>query len=169
MPNFTVKRRRRTNPTPQPKVEPVEVEDSKESDEMEVDIASEDEQYIEDAINDLKETNITSDHPITPQNTPQNNISHSQPQYYQEHRPQYQKQTTYATPEQYIQPSLLKRSTQSRINDPYRRKPTMQRPYRGARSGRGGGRLRYRSHYGLEGEHLDTQTKSYLLYTHCFG
>ena len=166
MPNFTVKRRRRNKAPPQPEVEPVEPEESKESDEIEVDVTSEDERYIEAAIHDLKQTQIT---PNPPHNTPQTEYYYSQPQSYENTDPHYENQTTVATPEQYIPPSLPTPAPQRRINDPYRRKPTMERPNRGARSGRGGGRLRYRSHYGLEGEHLDTQTKSYLLYTHCFG
>ena len=53
--------------------------------------------------------------------------------------------------------------------DPYLRKPTMQfeNPLRKKRGG--ARKLRYNSHYGVGGEHLDTRTKSTLLYHHCFG
>ena len=55
------------------------------------------------------------------------------------------------------------------VTDPYRRKPTMQfeNPLRKKRGG--ARKLRYNSHYGMGGEHLDTRTKSTLLYHHCFG
>ena len=49
------------------------------------------------------------------------------------------------------------------------RKPTMPNPPIRPRRSRQSQRLKYRSHYGPGGEHLDAQTKARLLYQHCFG
>ena len=57
--------------------------------------------------------------------------------------------------------------TQNRPQYPPPRAPQDRNPH-SKRKG-GGARMRYSSHYGIGGEHLDTRTKSVLLYNHCFG
>ena len=49
------------------------------------------------------------------------------------------------------------------------RKPSMPNPRNHPRRSGRTQRLKYRSHYGPGGEHLDSQTKARLLYHHCFG
>ena len=49
------------------------------------------------------------------------------------------------------------------------RKPSMPNPRRRSQRSAKTHRLKYRSHYGPGGEHLDAQTKARLLYHHCFG
>ena len=56
-----------------------------------------------------------------------------------------------------------------RIGDQYTRKARMGLPVLRRRGKKRGEKLRYRSHYGSNSEHLDTRTKSYMLYNHCFG
>ena len=152
MPNFKVSRRRKAIAEPSKPVVEEKVDDS------EMLASDSSDEYIEDAINAVK--GVTFEEKPKPRfasfRPPPKNL----PQ--RPNPPNVVRKPVVLEPKQPYRPNR-------RINDPYTRKPTMDftNPYSKYR--RGGAKLRYRSHYGAGGEHLDTRTKANLLYTHCFG
>ena len=159
MPNFTVRRKKKPKvqfDLERPKTPAPIVPEEKESDEESM---STDDSYIDEVVDEIKKTTIA-----TKTEAPQ-----YKPQYTPVSRPQYEKlpkgnQTLYNKTNNQPQ---YRRPVQ--MNDPYRRKPTMEITSRTSKHRRGGSRLRYSSHYGMAGDRLDTRTKSYMLYNHCFG
>ena len=153
MPNFKVTRRKKAN------VEPPKPAVEEKVDEMEVTDSGSSDDYIDEAIEAVKRVTFEEQSKTRPQTTyTQPNIqpqTPNTPTIVRNHQPQ----APYAPP----------RRPQRQLNDPYTRKPAMDfsNPY--TRYRQGGAKMRYRSHYGVGGEHLDTRTKTALLYSHCFG
>ena len=166
MPNFKIRRRRKQEQQPAPvnppRSEPVE---EKIDPNEEVLTESSEEMYIDQAMSDLKMSKVAKPDPVPQKPAPVVN----RPQYPQQRRPQYQKRATpvYQNPKpaSYRNPY----TTQNRIHTQYTRKPTMQIQNPRSKTTRGGAKIRFGSHYGTGGEHLDTHTKSLMLYNHCFG
>ena len=170
MPNFRITRKRKpalvlepvqkqpTRPSTPP---PVTQEEKYDDSEMEMSESS-DEPYIDRAMSQLnmEQAQTRPRNHLPPPNTP-----HSTSQK----RPQVDRRATFAP--QLTKPTSFEKhfGPTPRINDPYRRKPTMQRPVVRRKAKSGGARIRFRSHYGADAEHLDTRTKSLMLLNHCFG
>ena len=159
MPNFTVRRKKKPKAQfdlERPKTPAPIVPEEKESDEESM---STDSSYIDEVVTELKNTRIA----------PKKEVPQYKPQSAPVSRPQYRKlpkgaQTLYGETDnrpQYRAPV--------KMNDPYLRKPTMEIRSRTSNHRRGGSKLRYSSHYGMAGDRLDTRTKSYMLYNHCFA
>ena len=161
MPNFTIRRRRKK--VPERQVAPKHTEEKIDEAEEIASIESED-SLIESTISELKETKLdrTRTVPQHYENTPQRRP------IAQNNRPQRQNLTRFATQTQ--NPASYQNcfATPRHIPNQYTRKPTMQRHVPNSRTKCGGAKLIYRSYYGAGGEHLDTRTKSILLYNHCF-
>ena len=162
MPNFKIRRRRKVVEEQPPQAPPQE----EKHDEMEESYSDPSEEAaIEDAMRDLKVTKLqrSDNGPQYAERRPQ--VAPKQ-EYY---RPQYQNPTNVVR--QNPNPASYRYPKQARphIPDQYQRKPTMQIANPRSKSKRGGTKLRFNSHYGTGGEHLDTRTKSILLYQHCFG
>ena len=160
MPNFTIRRRKKS----QPKVQPPPPKVEEKVDEMEESYSDEtEEELLDKAMNDLSmqsEPQKQHPRPVQYQNQPQRPVAG---------HPQYQKQPTVARQVRF-QPSNQQNSWgKPRLNDPYTRKPTMRGGIPPRRQSRGGAKLRFRTHYGVGGEYMDTRTKSSLLLSHCFG
>ena len=156
MPNFKIRRKRRDPPAPQP---PPPVKEEKIDDaEMSVSEESSD-PGVSAAMSKLGFENPPQN-PEPPQKVRKVGFQSIPPS---------QKPAIPAPETQHPTRNRQNYRSQYHITDPYRRKPTMQ--YENPlRKKRGGARkLRYNSHYGVGGEHLDTRTKSTLLYHHCFG
>jgi len=153
MPNFSIRRRKRAQPEPKEET-PSDVEEK--VDETEMSESSDEQAYLDKAIEDLKKVTINDKVETIPQ-SPARSEAHV------ENHPRlergYTRNDQYRP--QYRQPN--------RMNDPYRHKPTMDYQIPSSKYRRGGSKIRFSSHYGLGGEHLDTRTKSALLYQHCFG
>ena len=161
MPNFTIRRRRKKVEEAPPQVAPAEEKIDNTEEYMS---ESSDETAIDDAMRDLK---------VAPAPRREN-----RPQYVQRrpqvvpkqeyYRPQYQNQANVVR--QNPKPASYQYPNQGRphIPDQYQRKPTMQIANPRSKTKRGGAKLRFNSHYGADGEHLDTRIKSNLLYHHCF-
>ena len=162
MPNFTIRRRRKKVEDP-PSQAPPKEEKIDHSEEYMSD--SSDETAIDNAMRDLK---------VAPLERTQ-----KQPQYRQTEartapkmnysRPRSQNPANVAR-----QPPIHARyqnqnPTRPRIPDQYQRRPTMAIQNPRSKMNRGAPKMRYSSHYGSGGEHLDTHTKSLMLYNHCFG
>ena len=162
MPNFRIRRRRKPDPEPTPAAPPQE---EKIDDTEEMISESEDEAYIDKAMSDLKLSNLSRENPVPQKPTPVVN----QPHYPPQRVPQYQKPTNvvYQNPK----PASYRNQypTHNRIPTQYTRKPTMEIANPRSKNRRGGTKIRYNTHYGAGGEHLDTRTKSIMLYNHCFG
>ena len=153
MPNFKVSRRKKAV------VEPQQPNIEEKVDEMELSEDSESSEYIDQAIADVKRVTFEEQSKTRPQ------TAYTQPNI----QPQTPNTPTIVRKPQPQAPYAPPRRPQRQLNDPYSRKPTMDfsNPY--TRYRQGGAKMRYRSHYGAGGEHLDTRTKSALLYSHCFG
>ena len=153
MPNFKVSRRKKAV------VEPQQPNIEEKVDEMELSEDSESSEYIDQAIADVKRVTFEEQSKTRPQTV------YTQPNI----QPQTPNTPTIVRNPQPQAPYAPPRRPQRQLNDPYSRKPTMDfvNPYTQYRQG--GAKMRYRSHYGVGGEHLDTRTKSALLYSHCFG
>ena len=170
MPNFTIRRRKpkvqATPPSP-PVPEPVK-EEKVDPSEMYLSDSSE-EDYIDAAMNDLHiapPQQAARPVPQRPQNPPP---AKRQPQYHQNPRPQYKNPTSLVQQPPKATSYDRHFGPTPRINDPYRRKPTMPTPYVRPNKSRRGAKIRFRSHYGAGSEHFDTRTKSLMLLNHCFG
>ena len=162
MPSFTVRRRKPRPKTPPPQQEEVNPNvEEKESDEEELSELSDTSEYLDEAFEDLK-LNETHETP------PQRRQVRFEPPNAPKREPHRQFSSAFVPQRPYNRQPLPAHAPQRRINDPYTRKPTMRNEFPRARQKRGGGKLRYTSHYGLAGEHLDTRTKANLLYHHCF-
>ena len=153
MPNFKVTRRKKANVVPpkpvvEEKIDEMEVTDSDSSDE-----------YIDEAIEAVKR--------VTFEENPKSRFD--MPERPTISRPRFETPATPVKKPINLEPKEPYRPPRRRMNDPYSRKPTMdfQNPYSNYR--RGGAKMRYGSHYGPGGEHLDTRTKAAMLYSHCFG
>ena len=153
MPNFKVSRKKKALVEPQKPI----VEEKVDNTEMATSDSSD--EYIADAIQAVKRVTFEEkpkprfQRPIVPtKRMPQRPIA-----------PNVVRKPNIPQPQQPYRPP------RRRMNDPYTRKPTMDfaNPYSKYR--RGGAKLRFRSHYGAGGEHLDTRTKANLLYSHCFA
>ena len=160
MPSFTVRRRKQRpkTPPPQEEEETPNVEE-KESDEELVSEYSVTDEYIDEAFEELNlapKTPLRRGVRFEPPNAPKRQPHNRYPTTYVPHAPQNRQ-------------TLPQRTPQMRMNSPYTRNATMQNKIMRPKQGRGGAKLRYSTHYGIAGEHLDTQTKANLLYTHCFG
>ena len=153
MPNFTIRRRKRAQPEPKEET-PSDVEEK--VDETEMSDSSDEQAYLDKAIEDLKKVTINDNVETIPQ-SPTRSEAHSEKPPRLERG--YTRNEQYRP--QYRQPN--------RMNDPYRYNPTMDYQIPSSKHRRGGTKMRFSSHYGLGGEHLDTRTKSALLYQHCFG
>lgn len=169
MPNFKIRRRKKIV---EPPIQPPPVQEEK-VDEFEETMSEPSEEMMIDAA--MKELQVT---PLQRRRTePQKqhvnrvpSISRPQkPQYTPNTRPQYKTPTNVVTPPP--NPARYRQKFQAppRIPDQYTRKPTMAIQNPRSKTRRGGAALHFSSHYGAGGEHLDTQTKSVLLYNHCFG
>ena len=153
MPNFKVSRKKKALVEPPKHVVEEKVDDS------EMLASDSSDEYIEDAIKAVKR--------VTFEEKPK-------PRFQVPPAPKRKLPQRQTTPNVVRKPTVLEpkapyRLPRRRMNDPYSRKPTMDfsNPYSKYR--RGGAKIRYRSHYGAGGEHLDTRTKANLLYRHCFG
>lgn len=166
MPNFKIRRRRKVVDPPPPPNPPQE----EKVDHMEESMSdSSEEAAIDAALNDLSMTKLQR---------PQKQPSVSAPP--QQRRPQVPAQPQYYRP-QYQNPANVVRQQpnpasypnrnpgRSHIPNQYTRNPTMQIQNPRSKRTQGGAKLRFTSHYGAGGEHLDTRTKSILLYNHCFA
>lgn len=153
MPNFTIRRRRKPQPEPEPSPPP---EEEEKIDDTEMDASSDEDEYLDRAIADLKKVSI-SDNVETMPHSP----AKSEPRYSEPSRNEYRPTKNEQHRSQYTQ--------RRRMNDPYRRNPTMDYQKPMSKHRRGGSKIRFNSHYGLDGEYLDTRTKAALLYRHCFG
>ena len=166
MPNFKI--RRRTRKVEPQQTKPIVLEEK--VDEMEQDMSEEStEELIDEALNSLSITKLSKQPPQYLPKPQEYRPKHNQPQYPPVTRPQrpktvhFQPQTqNTASYDKYLGPS-------GRINDPLYAKPTMKRNIRSTIRQPKKARMRFKSHYGAHGEHLDTQTKTNLLYNHCFG
>ena len=166
MPNFTI-RRKKKNVQPQaappaPK-RPQPVYQEEKVDETEEYMSdSSSEEYIDAAMKDLKISQ--------PQNRPQNPPPvQNRPQYPPQSMPHYPQRANVA-PQRPVSNHYGKHfGPTPTITDPYLRKPTMQTPYSRPQQKKRSAKIRFRSHYGAGSEHLDTRTKSLMLYSHCFG
>ena len=173
MPNFRITRKRKTVEPPPPPTRPVTpalVPEEEKYDETEMEMSeSSDEDYIDEAMSQLK-VEQSQARPRQTETRPRNPLPQGKvPHYTPERGPQLQKRTTFAPQEQ--KPTSFDKhfGPTPRINDPYRRMPTIQRPVVRRKPKRRGDRLRFRSHYGTDAELLDTRTKSMMLLNHCFG
>lgn len=153
MPNFTIRRRRK--PQAEPKQTPPSMEEEK-IDESEMDASSDEDKYLDKAIADLKKVSISDKDETMPQSP-----ARSEARYPERSRNEYRPTRNDQYRPHYAQPR--------RLNDPYRRNPTMDYQKPTSKHRRSGAKIRFKSHYGVDGEYLDTQTKAALLYTHCFG
>ncbi len=161
MPNFTIRRRRKKVEQPQPTPKPEE----KKIDETEEYMSeSSDSVAIDQAMSDLKVTPLKKEQkqPQYQQREAQHRPSN---QYY---HPQYQKPTNVVQQTQKTASYPNQNPTRPHIPNQYQRKPTMAIHNPRSKNRRGGPSMRFSSHYGAGGEHLDTRTKSILLYHHCF-
>jgi len=159
MPSFTVRRRKPRPKTPPPEEPKEEVNmEEKESDEELMSEDSDTSEYLDEAFEAMK---------MEPK-TPQRRKVHFEPPNAPKREPQRRFSTAFEPRRPVNRQPLPAQNPQRRMNDPYTRKPTMINEISRSRLKRGGGKLRYTSHYGLAGEHLDTRTKATLLYQHCF-
>lgn len=159
MPTFTVRRRKPKIVTPPPSEAEPEVNiEEKESDEDLISESSDTSDYLNEA---FKAMEVDKKRPLTKQvrfEDPKPTIKRPPKQYVTHVAPERRENVQYLPP----------RTPQTHLNDPFLRKPTMRNPYMRPPKDGGGAKFRYRSHYGLEGEHLDTRVKTNLLYHHCF-
>lgn len=166
MPNFTIRRRKPKKPVQhvQKPPEPQPVEEKIDETEMEY-VESSDEEYITAAMQDLKLERQPSP-PPRPQNRP---TTQKRVHFDPRTEPQYKKPAIVA--QQPVKAASYARhfGPTKLNNDPYTRRPTMPRPYLRPPKKKGVPRMRFRSHYGVGAEHLDTRTKSNMLLNHCFG
>ena len=153
MPNFKVSRRKKAV------VEPQQPNIEEKVDEMELSEDSESSEYIDQAIADVKRVTFEEQSKTRPQTV------YTQPNI----EPQTPNTPTIVHKPQPQPPIAPQRRPQRQLNDPYRRKPTMDFDNPFTQYRKRGAKMRYRSHYGTGGEHLDTRTKTALLYSHCFG
>ena len=156
MPNFKIRRKRREPPAPQP---PPPVKEEKVDDtEMSMSEESSD-PGVTAAMSKLGFENPPRN-PEPPRKVRKVGFQST---------PQPQKPAIPAQQNQFSARNRQNYRSLYHTTDPYRRVPTMQ--YENPlRKKKGGARkMRYHSHYGVGGEHLDTRTKSTLLYHHCFG
>ena len=159
MPSFTVRRRKPRPKTPPPEEPKEDVDmEGKESDEEVLSDLSDTSEYLDEAFEAMK---------LEPK-TPQTKKVRFEPPNAPKKEPQPRFSSAFVPQRLPNRQPLPAQTPQYRINDPYTRKPTMRNEFPRARQKRGGGKLRYSSHYGLAGEHLDTRTKANLLYNHCF-
>ena len=162
MPNFTIRRRRKKveQPEPTPKAEEMKIDETEE-----YMSESSDSVAIDQAMSDLKVTPLKKE-----QRQPQYQQREVQRRPTNQHyRPQYQKPANVV--QQNPKPTSYpnRNPTRPHIPNQYQRKPTMAIHNPRHRNKRGGPSMRFSSHYGAGGEHLDTRTKSIMLYNHCFG
>lgn len=166
MPNFKIRRRRKqVSQTPQTAPPPNSPTEEKIDQMEEIISESEEERYIDNAMSDLKISKLARQDPV-----PQKRVQFAKrPQYAPQTVPQYQKRASVAY--QQAKPASYPNqyTTQQQLPNQYTRKPTMQIANPRSKLSRGGNKLRFNSHYGADGEHLDTRTKSIMLYNHCFG
>ena len=162
MPNFTIRRRRKKVEDPKPTPEPVETKVDETEEYMS---ESSDSAAIDQAMSDLKVTPLQKQ-----QRQPQYQPREAQPvQHKQYYRPQYQKPANIVRQQPKPASYPNRNPTRPHIPNQYQRKPTMAIHNPRSKSKRGGSSMRYSTHYGYGGEHLDTRTKSVLLYNHCLG
>ena len=153
MPNFTIRRRKKTAPEPEPEKEPepIQPEESESSSE------AESEGTLMDRV--IPEAQ-KPDPPPQPRR---------QPQYRPQRRDQFEEPEKVAQrPPTYVR-QQPQRTDLRRQADPYLRKPTMPVPPRSRHKQNERKRFRYSTHYGANGDVLDTQAKAFLLLRHCFG
>lgn len=162
MPNFTIRRRRKKVEQPPPQAPPVEEKIDSTEEYMSEDS---DETAINNAMRDLK---------IPPVQQTQ-----KQPQYRQTEPPPAPKKS-YPRPQYQNPPNVARQppnharypnrnTTRPHIPNQYQRTPAITIKNPRSKWKGGGSKLRFNSHYGARGEHLDTHTKSLMLYNHCFG
>ena len=153
MPNFTIRRRKKAAPEPEPEPEP-------ERDQPEEPQSSSEEES-EDTLMDRV---VPEAQRPVPQPQPQ-----TQPQYRPQRRVQFQEPEKVAPTRPTYVPQRMQRPDLRRAADPYLRKPTMPVPPRSRHRQNERKKFRYSTHYGADGDVLDTQAKANLLYSHCFG
>ena len=156
MPNFKIRRKRR-EPVPPPQPAPVK-EEKIDDTEMEEEAVSSDTEIAE-AMDRMGFDKQPRNVPV-PQKVRKVGFKKAPPP---------QQRPIVTRPVQNLAPKRQDYRSLHHITDPYRRNPTMQYAKPPRKNSRGVAKLRYNSHYGLGGEHLDTRTKSTLLYHHCFG
>ena len=135
MPNFTI--RRRHKPQPERKQSPPPMEEVK-VDESEMEASSDEDEYLDRAIADLKKVSISDNVETMPHSPAKSEAHYSEPSR-NEYRPTRNEQYR----PQYTQPR--------RMNDPYRRNPTMDYQKPTSKHRRGGAKIRFNSHYGVNG------------------
>ena len=153
MPNFKISRRKKAIVEPQKPPVEEKVDDS------EMMASDSSDEYIQDAIKAVKR--------VTFEEKPKPRFNTFQPA--PKTLPQRPNPPKVDRKPVVLEPKQPYRPPRRRMNDPYIRKPTMDFANPHSKYRRGGAKMRYRSHYGAGGEHLDTRTKANLLYTHCFG
>ena len=162
MPNFTIRRRRKKV---EEKPAPVQPQEEKNDSVEEYMSDSSESVAIDEAMRDLKITPLDRT-PKRPQSRRSEPPSAPVRQY---NRPHYQNPATVDRKVPNHATYRYPKPTRPRIPDQYQRKPTMPIQNPRSKTRRGGTKLRFSSHYGTHGEHLDTRTKSVMLYNHCFG
>ena len=153
MPNFTIRRRKKTAPEPkrEPEPEPKEVEASENSSDVESE-------------GTLMDRVVPEAQKPVPPPEPQR-----QPQYAPQRRVQFQEPERVARRPATYAPQRPHQADLRRQANPYLRKPTMPVPPRSRHRQNERKKMRYTTHYGPAGDVMDTQAKASLLYHHCFG
>ena len=160
MPGFTIRRKKKVQPTPPQKEAPKAVEAVTETmEEMSLSEESDD-SYIEARLNEAKNNARRQSNPQPPR---------YEPQHQTQRRVHYQHPPNHASHRATPVPQQQQRTPLAHINDPYRRKPTMRVPPKHPMGRKSRNAFRYSSHYGPNGAALGTQQKAVLLYAHCFG
>ena len=162
MPNFTIRRRRKKVEEPPPQAPPAEEKIDYTEEYMS---ESSDETAINTAMRDLKIPTVQQT-----VKRPQYRQTEPPPAPIREYqRPQYQNPTNVAHQPTNRASYSQRNPTRPHIPNQYQRTPAMAIKNPRSKSIRGGSKLRFNSHYGTGGEHLDTHTTSLMLYNHCFG
>jgi len=153
MPNFTIRRRKKTAPEPvaEKEPEPAQPEESESSSEPESE-----ETLMDRVVPEAQKPVPVAQPQRQPQYPPQRRVHFEQPEKVARRPPTY-------VPQQPRQADLR------RMANPYLRKPTMPVPPRSRSRQSKRMKFHYSTHYGVGGDVLDTQAKANLLYNHCFG
>ena len=166
MPNFKIRRRRR-------KVDPPPPEPEEKMDEAEESVSMESEEMLIDkALEGLQVSKLNRQKSVPQYQPTKPAVQQRQPQVQHnlaQTRPQLQNHANVVNNRQKSASHMRHLHGRSHIPNQYTSRPTMAIQNPRSKLRRGGANMRFSSHYGAGGEHLDTRTKSVLLYNHCFG
>ena len=156
MPRFKIRRKKPQSDAPEQDQKKPEQETPLATDTQMDDALSESSEALTEYMEQLNVEPLAQNARTEPQNPPK-----MEPQYRAPARvaPQRTRNAHFA-PQRYQQP---------RMPDPNYRKPATLYTRRAGLRGSERRTPRFRSHYGLNGDALDTHTKARLLYQHCFG